>query len=230
MPDPEALTQQAAHTAERYWYEDGYVNIFTGLYFLAFSLMSYAGMPSYARHDKHSRLYWIAYLIGISVGAWSRPLIKWLKERITYPRTGYAAPPDRPLPDTGFFAPPMPTRAELEYRLKREDAAKWYLVYAALLFASFAWPNRWLCIPIGIVFGVLWHRWQPSTRHRWVVPAACAVVGLAAALIPLQDNRRMGVVLFFFGGIHIFDGLHKLLAYLRRNPIANKASAEHADA
>lgn len=219
MPNPDRLAEQSALNAERYWYGDGYMNIFTGLYFLAFSLMSYVGMPSYTTHDKHRHLYWISYLIVINVGGLSRPLIKWLKERITYRRTGYAAPPDRPLPDTGFFAPPMPTSAELEYRLKREDAAKLYVVYVALLFASFFWPSRWLCVPVGIVFGALWHHWQPSNRHWWVVPASCVVAGLAAAFLPIQESHRMAIVIFFFGGIHLFDGLYKLLAYLRRNPL-----------
>jgi hypothetical protein len=219
MPNPETFTEQAGHRAERYWYEDGYVNLFTGVYFLAFSLMSYAGIPSYTRHEKHRHLYWIAYLIVISVGVWSRPLIKRLKVRLTYPRTGYVAPPNKLLPVTGFFASPMPTRSELEHRLRQEDAAKWYVVYAALLFASFIWPNRWLCIPAGILFGALWHHWQPPTRHLWVVPTACAVAGLAAAFLPIQESHRMAVVIFFFGGIHILDGLYKLLGYLRRNPL-----------
>jgi hypothetical protein len=219
VPNPDTLTQDAAHNAERYWYEDGYLNIFTGIYFLAFALMSYARMPSYAARHNQGHLYWIAYLVAISVGAWSQPLIKWFKERLTYPRTGYAAPPDRPLTDTGFFAPPMPTRTELEYRLKREAAAKWYAVYAALLFLSFIWPNRWLCVPVGILLGMIWHRQQPSTRHSWVVPTACTFAGLAAAFLPVQEGHRVAIVIFFFGGVHTLDGIYKLLAYLRRNPL-----------
>jgi hypothetical protein len=219
MPSPDSLAEQAAHNAERYWFADGFVNIFSGIYFFGLAVMVYFLLPSFNSRADRMR-YWIGYFICVNVGALHRPIVRWLKKRVTYPRTGYAAPPSITAADSGFFAPALPTSTELEYRLNQEATRKWYLVFLAVVVAYFLWPKRWFCIPAGIILGYVWRRQQPSIRPSWVLPIACAVVGVVAAVLPIQNLHRMAIVIFFFGAIHLFDGLYKLLVYLRRNPVA----------
>lgn len=219
MPNPDALTEEAAHNAERYWFSDGFVNFFTGVIFIGMALMFYFGGPPMRSHEKQNRGYWIGYLILLNAAFLHRPIVKWLKQRVTFPRTGYAAPPHRPRPDTGFFAPPMPTQTELAYRLKQENTRNWYVALYVLLWAFGFWPNRWLCALGGVILGFAWRTQQPPAQPSWAMPVASSLVGFLAALLPLQEDRRMAVVIFFFAGVHIFDGIYKLIAYLRQNPL-----------
>src|ERR1700690_2801823 len=96
------------------------------------------------------------------------------KERLTYPRTGYATPPHKPVPWTGFFAPPLPTEVELAYGRKQKETARWYLAFYVVLWAFGNWPNRWFCVLGGIVLGLAWRRQQPSARPSWVMPAVAS--------------------------------------------------------
>lgn len=74
-----------------YWYEDGLAEILAGLFFTVISLLLLADWAS----PPDSPLGWIwtpgfmaVTLVWIAGG---RRVIGWLKERITYPRTGYVA-------------------------------------------------------------------------------------------------------------------------------------------
>jgi hypothetical protein len=74
-----------------YWYEDGLVEILSGLFFLAVALLLLAEWAA----PPESPLKWIvAPAFAVVTVVWilvARRVIAWLKERITYPRTGYVA-------------------------------------------------------------------------------------------------------------------------------------------
>jgi uncharacterized membrane protein YeaQ/YmgE (transglycosylase-associated protein family) len=74
-----------------YWYEDGLAEILAGVVFVAISLLLLADWATPA--DSPAKWIWtpgfmLVMIICILSG---RRVIAWLKERITYPRTGYVA-------------------------------------------------------------------------------------------------------------------------------------------
>jgi hypothetical protein len=220
MPSPDTLAEQAVRNAERYLSADGFANILIGIYLVILGAIGYFWAFSIIDPEKHPP-YSIAYLLWIYVAVLMRPTVAWLKHRITYPRTGYAVLPDISRPDTGFFAPPIPTSTELQFRLRSETTAKWcttlYLLsYVYLLL----WHNRWLCVPMGIVLGYIWRRQHSYDEPTWVIPGTFAAIGVGAAMFPLQEKFRLTAVIFLFGAIYLFDGVCKLIIYLRQNPAA----------
>lgn len=74
-----------------YWYEDGLVEILAGVFFVLIGLFLLLDWAT----PQNSALKWIftpGFLV-VTIG-WilsGRKVVGWLKERITYPRTGYVA-------------------------------------------------------------------------------------------------------------------------------------------
>ncbi len=74
-----------------YWYEDGLAEILAGLFFVAVCLLlladwqTPAGSPWKAAWSPLLMVFTLVWVVG------GRKAIGWLKERITYPRTGYVA-------------------------------------------------------------------------------------------------------------------------------------------
>ncbi len=74
-----------------YWYEDGLVEILSGLFFLAVALLLLAEWVAPERSLMKALAapaFMVITIVWILVG---RRVTSWLKERITYPRTGYVA-------------------------------------------------------------------------------------------------------------------------------------------
>jgi len=90
--------QKTIRRTRQYWHVDGFAEIWVGLLFLLIGLIFYGQALVPARSAAGISLQF-AFPALFLVGMWiARPLIKGLKERVTYPRTGYVAyqrPPRR---------------------------------------------------------------------------------------------------------------------------------------
>jgi len=77
--------------AKSYWYEDGMVETLAGLFFVAVGLILLA---DWAAPDDWPWKWALAPIFAVVTIVWifgGRKIISWLKEHITYPRTGYVA-------------------------------------------------------------------------------------------------------------------------------------------
>ncbi|MBN1486942.1 MAG: hypothetical protein JW981_04820, partial [Anaerolineae bacterium] len=79
--------KQAQQRAYRYWYTDGLAEILGGVTFVIVGVLIY--IKDLLFQSLLASVITIAFLLLLAVGV--RILIRVLKERLTYPRTGYVA-------------------------------------------------------------------------------------------------------------------------------------------
>lgn len=214
----------AMHNAERYWYEDGFENMFWGILLLAGLIFPFGVGP----HDStHFFLRLVSgYLVALSFLILHRRVIGWLKSRITYPRTGYAAPPPSAIGikrhDTGFWPAPFPTPAEEEYLDRHETLEKWKFVCLIAIFilahVHAEGINRWLVLAIAVFFGVVAKYSQAPGNAAWATFILAVIVGLATAFSPIPNDWRFQIMLVLFGGISLVIGVCRLVIFLHHRP------------
>ncbi|HYL64184.1 MAG TPA: hypothetical protein VE077_16340 [Candidatus Methylomirabilis sp.] len=227
-------TQSPVADAERrawnYWFVDGLPNLIAGVACLLISatlilLVHYRK----TRSPFILALALLAIVIGSSVFIRLRWTLEWLKTRITYTRTGFAAPPyftDDPKPSSDLAMLNLSTATEKETMreiLVSEDTRRrlWFflgILMAAALVAGFI-HNLLICTFAGVLTGasiLIASRKDP--RSSWA-----AVYSLPFAVVMSMEfvRLRMERVGFFMSGVGIAlvsAGAIALARYLRRNP------------
>jgi hypothetical protein len=190
----------------RYYYEDGLVEMAIGLLFIACGLVLFAwqGIGS-------SPLMTVLLVVGLPAvvigGAFVvKRLVRDLKQRVTYPRTGYVA-----------------------YRRGEPSKGRWLLPAAALalVIASLFLPETFsrMQIMVGallvIILGLMGYRL--GLRRFYALGVAALLIGAASAV--LLADEALGTALTFAGtGLLLFlSGGLVFLSYLRRNRARNDA-------
>jgi hypothetical protein len=93
MPSSNAIPE-AERRAWSYWFVDGLPNLVAGLLCLLLASISFLlSGPHPVRSPLVITLAAVALVIFAAVFIRFRQTLEWLKARITYPRTGYTAPP-----------------------------------------------------------------------------------------------------------------------------------------
>lgn len=190
---------------ERYWYEDGIweigyglANVLLGGFFLLSNSLSVEGLWN---------ILWLFVQLGVVIGVifFVSYFVRMLKERITYPRTGYIA-----------YAKPPVSR-----RVKR-------IVFTALFSAGIAFVigifntyqktgNHMALITATIFSGALVYLGYRFTLVRFYVIAAFTLLfGYGMSLLDLNLDLSMAVVFIGFGVLVLCSGLVALINYLRR--------------
>ena len=245
MPAENFGVSQAEKRAWSYWFADGLPNILGGFGCLLLSL-AYALLIRF-RHTRSPLLVGLAVLlVGI---AWVllfrlRQTLEWLKARITYPRTGYAASPyftfgqTEPLPadltmlnlssaDSRGILPAAAVAA------RALDDRKWQVgitltVYlAAFLSAAFI-HERPVCAALGIAAALLmWRSAHKNERRSWAVvfglPYAAMLIFIIAGLNPSRlQVERLAFFLAGAGLLLVLTGGIMLARYLKHNPAAQR--------
>ncbi len=195
----------------RYFYEDGFVEIAVGILFLILGGYFFAGVwlpeTSRVRSWLDSSLI-LVFLAGVFL---VRRLVRFLKARVTYPRTGYVAykkPEDAP-------------------RRRVVAAVSGGVIAAAFsaLLAVAPSARAWLPALNGLLFavtGYLLARRTEVTRF-YVLAAASALIGLAVVLGGYQDTQGLSLYYAVLGGAVILSGLVALRLYLRRTRLDGEA-------
>ena len=244
MPTENFAASEAEKRAWTYWFADGLPNILGGFGCLLLSL-AYVLLIRF-RHARSPLLVGLAVLlVGI---AWVllfrlRQTLEWLKARITYPRTGYAASPyftfrqTEPLPadltmlnlssaDSPGILPTAAVAREMDDR-------KWQVgvtltVYLAAFLSAALIHERSICAALGIAAALLmWRSAHKNERRSWAVvfglPYAAMLIFIIAGLNPRQVQvERLAFFLAGAGLLLVLTGGITLARYLKHNPAAQR--------
>ena len=193
--------EQAPRAAFRYWYDDGLVEIGTGLLFLTLSaLFAVEGLaPAGSLPAGFSAFGLPVILLGgmVVVGL----ALRWLKERLTYPRTGYVAY-SRTRPIRKVLAGVIGGLVSLSLVVALASRPEWLAALPALQGAAVAA----VCILLGYRMGAL------RLAAQGLVALAA---GLIASFTGLETYVGTAVVFGAVGLASLISGTLVLAYYLR---------------
>jgi hypothetical protein len=157
----------------------------------------------------------------------SKGTLEWLKSRITYPRTGYVAPPQAApnakrdpytiisitkVPEVEESMTPVDGRASRK-ALEFSDFPFFFLLVLWWFFSFNGWLASLACLAIA-----LWFWWRNRKDPPWFEITGAAVAGLLSAILTVNDRRRFCIVLIVFGASGMVKGAALLIRYLRQHP------------
>jgi hypothetical protein len=203
--------REAKLRARDYWYVDGLARIVLGMGTVLFGGIIWLYF---------SRLHFkfgigVALTVALFVIVIShRALLGWLKERVTYPRTGYVPPLD---PQTEYaLQPPRPPFWKRFSSLKGWSTS--LPAMAGVVMIDFKTP--WICLVASLLFGVSACFEENRNKHTVrIFLLGMAFVGLCMSFFPLEQNARFGELFVGYGIVCAVDGAAKLLEYIRENPV-----------
>lgn len=189
----------AQRRAKGYWFVDGVAEIAGGTATLLCGALLWAAVATGAEWLGMAAL---AVLIGgFPVSAW---IVRTVKERLTYPRTGYVA-----------FAPPSRTRMFA--------AGAVGFVVAGLLVPIQVAARGGQVSAVVLGFGVAvavftaLRAWRTGSPRFYVVAAALFVASSILATNGIGIQEGIGLMLAFYGATLIVSGTLTLVQYLRVN-------------
>ncbi len=205
------MTKQADQVVKetyRYFYVDGLVETAVGLLFVGVGGMLLAWMALSTGSWLHVLAALALPLLTFGGGLIIKRVVQNLKERITYPRTGYVA-----------------------YRDGQPGGGRWLIVGAALglallLFVVPAWLNKMPAVIGALLLVILVYMGYRVSLWRFYLFGAAALV-LGVALAWLLADELLGAALTFIGvgAVMTVAGTAVFLNYLRRHPQADEAVA-----
>ncbi len=192
-----------------YWYEDGLTEVLSGLFFFAVALLllgEWAAPPGSPLKAIAGPAFMVITILWILVG---RRVIGWLKERITYPRTGYVA-----------------------YKQQRKGPAAARAVAAGVIGAGVALAvvAGWMysqdiarLIPLIMGAGLallLFRIGSEMGLVRYYVLAVWSLLS-GAALAWLTNDMSLSIALYYLmlGLAIILGGVVTMIRYLRAAPL-----------
>jgi hypothetical protein len=201
---------------KRYWYTDGIGELIGGGMFILlgiyFAAQQYLGENSLVGGLLQAGLV-VVLIGGMALGRW---LIKALKSRVTYPRTGY-----------------------VEYRVDRQSNNRRRVIVAivaamvaafSLVFAQRIAPFLNLTLALtGLVFGaiLIFLQGRGSGLERFYALGGMSIVlGIALALSGLPDGYGLGLFYSLMGFAYIVSGGIVLRRYLQENPFPSEGERE----
>jgi hypothetical protein len=206
------MTVSIKNTVERtrqYWYIDGFSELLVGAIFVFLGLLNCASLiirPSIGSAVIVGIGYPLVILGGILFGnKWVRSM----KEKVTYPRTGYVK----------YIQPESPSRKER--MIKAMIIA--FMVSIVINVVISRLDPFWLVFGTGLIiaaFTVYMGVQIPLSRF-YVTAGWIVVISLLAARLPYPDEIQMGILLAGTGIGWLIAGTSSLIAYLRNNPLQN---------
>jgi len=191
--------QQAARRAKSYWDTDGLPQIVLGASGVLVGSLFLWVSHMRSRQPQWLILVFVALLLGIYIGLLGQkksPLIRWLKVRITYPRTGYVVPSSE-----GWVRYP----------------GSWMTLIAAV--SAFFNDARIGVVLVAAATTVL----SFSTKCRFsfahiYIPCfyLCAIF---LAIVPTVPEYRIWYLFIAFNLLDVIAGAFHLVSYLRRHPV-----------
>ena len=196
------------------FYEDGLSEIALGAILLLLGGYFFAEAVVPEGSALRSELSLLFVLVIVSAGFLVNRILRVLKRRITYPRTGYVA-----------FKKKEPSP-------KRRAAT---MIVAGIISASLAAlyglsPSLRALFPAvnGLLFAVavLLFANKVGLVRFYVLAAASAVIGLAVTAAGIGDIKGIGFFYMLYGAALIVSGLATLVVYLRKSPRADRENPD----
>jgi hypothetical protein len=197
-------SSQAAQRAQQYWHIDGIAELVMGSFFVLMGL--YFGAQAILPEDSFAGSMLTPAMLLVIVGGVivSRSLIRKLKERLTYPRTGYVA-----------YHTPAKKR-----RWLTAIVAFGMAMLVAALFASTPASMRWIPVISGLLIGAYWlyYGHKIGLVRFYVLAAISAVIGAAIAFAGMQERTGLPLYYTVMGLVLLVSGGLTLWSYLRQAP------------
>lgn len=214
---------EAKRRARDYWDIDGLPALLAGATTV---LVGVTWFPA----DPHRHWPGVAFVLWMV--AWfflveKKGTLEWLKSRITYPRTGYVAPP-RAGPDSKrdpYTIISITKESEVQKLLAPAEgrASRKALEFLdpPFLFLLVLWWffsfNGWLA-SVACAAIALWFWWRYKKDPPWFEIAGAAIAALLSAILTVSDRQRFCIVLIVFGVSGMVKGTTLLIHYLRQHP------------
>jgi hypothetical protein len=194
--------QQTRMRAFRYYYEDGFVEMAMGLFFVVIGAVLWA----YKQILEGTSWGWLLALLIMALafgGAYAiKMLVGRLKSTITYPRTG-----------------------KVTYREKAGNRGRWLLIAGSLLVTvALIWLPGWLnsvAFAEGAFLALIliYMGSNVGVGRMQFVGVVSVVVGVLAAYSGMADILGSALVFGCTGVLLAMAGIWALVRYLRNNPI-----------
>jgi hypothetical protein len=223
MSETSSAILEAKRRARDYWDIDGLpalragaVIVLWGVYWLSTGI--------------HRSMLAMVILAGWILSWKKKGILEWLKGRITYPRTGYVAPPkvspylkrDQST-IISIIKEPIEPEEPIEGRASRkaiEFTDIPFFLLLALFFADNNWLvslNGWLISLASLATAILFW-WKDKKDPPWFEIAGAAIASLVNALLQATGEKRVGIFLLVFGAASMMKGATLLIRYLLQNP------------
>lgn len=198
----------------QYWYKDGFVEMNAGLTFILLSAIN--GISAWASPSMGTAIfvaigYPLVILLAIFGG---RVWVKSLKEKYTYPRTGYVE----------YIKP------ERSSRVKRMVTAMFMAIVVSIvtMVLSRGLDPYWIVLGTGLLVAVFisFMAFQIPLNRFYVLAVWVGLVSFIAAGLPISEDLRMGFLLAGCGLGCLIGGVSALLRYLRENRTLNSNLAD----
>jgi len=196
------------------FYDDGLTEISLGLIFLLLGGYFFAQAAAPEGSALSSALSVLFVLVIVSAGFLVSRILRFLKRRITYPRTGYIA------------------FKKKELSSKRRAAT---MIVGGIIGASFAAlyglsPSFKALFPalngLLLAVAVLLIAGKIGLARFYILSAASAVIGLAVTAAGVGDIKGISLYYGLFGAAVTISGLATLIIYLRKSPRADRENPD----
>ncbi|RPI22114.1 MAG: hypothetical protein EHM61_23090 [Acidobacteria bacterium] len=194
--------QKTIRRTRQYWYADGFAEITIGLLFFVLGLI-FLGQAHVPARSVYGVALQLALPVVFLLGFWlSRHVIRSLKERITYPRTGYVS---------------YPKPSVRRRRLALAAAALIAVPIAGFLARYHPLPVNWTPLVEGLMTAVILILAGQGLKRFWVIGGFSLVLGLGLSFVHLENPDVRGSAYFYgiSGLVIMICGLLTLLKYLR---------------
>jgi hypothetical protein len=223
VPETSTAILEAKRRARNYWDIDGLPALRAGVFIVLLGIF-------YLSAGMHRSILGLVILAGWVLSWKKRGILEWLKDRITYRRTGYVAPPKAP---PYFKRDPSPIISIIKEPIEPEEPVEGKASTKAVefedipFFVILVWifvDNNWVvpfnrglislaCLVTAITF---W--WKNKKDPPWFEIAGAAIAGTVNAILQMSGQVRIGISLFVLGGAIMAKGATLLIRYLRQHP------------
>jgi hypothetical protein len=192
---------QVIRQTYRYFYEDGLVEMALGLLFVVVGLLLFVWQATTTSSVAAVLLAIGLPLLVIGGALLFRRVIRQLKERITFPRTGYVA-----------------------YRQDKRDSGRWVMMGAAvaLMIAVVFLPDSFnrMQFMVGSLLGavLIYMGYRVSVWRFYVTGVLAVALGLGLTLLEMEEVLAIAFLFVASGLILLVTGAVSLMVYLRRHP------------
>ena len=200
MSDIGFNVEHAARRAGRYWEIDGLPRISLGL--IGVLLGSLCLWMSHIHPLRRVWPLWIFSTLVVAAYVYlvdlpRSPVMRWLKTRITYPRTGYVSSSSK---NMGF------------------DPERWVFCLAGLpgLFER-AWIGA---ILLAVATSILWRVTRGRFQYAGIIIPGYYLSEILIAVLPTASDYRIWYMFIAFSLVDALAGSIQLVSYLRRHPVA----------
>jgi len=222
MPETSNAILEARRRARDYWDIDGLPALLEGAITV---LLGVILLPPESHGPWPGAAFVLWLCIWFFLGERERKgALDWLKRRITYPRTGYFAPPKEvqyskrdPYTIISITKEPEAIDPEEPVDGRASRKALDFPFFSLLLLWWFFSFNSWLA-SLACLATALWFWWRNRKDPPWFEIAGAIIAAFLSAIVTVDDRRRFCIVLIVFGASGMVKGATLLVRYLRQHP------------